>query len=291
MELKAEGLTRKYRNHKALQDVSFIMHEGIYGLLGENGAGKSTLMRILATIDFPTNGKVSYNGKDIFQLGESYRGILGYMPQDYGIYSGFSAVDFLEYMGALKGMKGPELKRKISDVLEIVNLSDVSHKKIKTYSGGMKRRVGIAQAILNDPDILILDEPTAGLDPNERLSFSNFISNLSREKIILLSTHIVSDIEVVANELIIMKKGEVLETGKIEELIGSSREKVWETLLSPDEYDQMKNKRQIVHVKQCGGKMAVRYIGEEYQAGENKEQEPTLEDYYAAIGGRRKNEI
>ena len=128
MELKAEGLTRRYGKYKALQDVSFTMHEGIYGLLGENGSGKSTLMRILATIDFPTNGKVFYNGKDIFRSGEAYRGILGYMPQDYSIYSGFSAVGFLEYMGALKGMKRPELKRKIPEALEIVNLSDVSHK-------------------------------------------------------------------------------------------------------------------------------------------------------------------
>lgn len=291
MELRVEGLTRKYRKQKALQDVSFIMHEGIYGLLGKNGAGKSTLMRILATIDFPTDGKVFYNGKDIFRSGEAYRSILGYMPQDYSIYSGFNAVDFLEYMGALKGMKRSELKRKIPEVLELVHLSDVSRKKIRTYSGGMKRRIGIAQAIMNNPDILILDEPTAGLDPNERLSFSNFISDLAREKIVLLSTHIVSDIEVVANELIVMRKGEVLETGKIEELLGGIREKVWETLLSPDEYNQIRNKRQVVHVRQCEGKMAVRYIGEEYQAGENREQEPTLEDYYAAISGKRQNEI
>lgn len=182
MELKIEGLSRVYGKHKVLHDINFSMHEGIYGLIGKNGAGKSTLMRILATIDFPSNGKVFFNGKDIFSIGEEYRGMIGYMPQDYNIYSGFNAIDFLEYMGALKGMKKQELKLKISDVLEIVNLSDVSHKKIRTYSGGMKRRIGIAQAILNNPDILILDEPTAGLDPSERLNFSNFISNLSRKK-------------------------------------------------------------------------------------------------------------
>lgn len=286
MELIVEGLNRKYGKHKALCDVNFSMHKGIYGLIGENGAGKSTLMRILATIDFPDNGKVFYNGKDIFSIGEEYRGIIGYMPQDYSIYSGFNAIDFLEYMGALKGMKKSELKSKISSVLEIVNLSDVSHKKIRTYSGGMKRRVGIAQAILNDPEILILDEPTAGLDPNERLSFSNFISNLSREKIVLLSTHIVSDVEAVANELIVMKKGKILESGKTEELIMSNRGKVWEAVLTPEEYQRIQNERRIIHVKQCGKNMAVRYIGEKYQAGENREQEPTLEDYYAAVGGK-----
>lgn len=286
MELIVEGLNRKYGKHKALCDVNFSMQKGIYGLIGENGAGKSTLMRILATIDLPDNGTVFYNGKDIFSIGEDYRGIIGYMPQDYSIYSGFNAIDFLEYMGALKGMKKPELKSKISSVLEIVNLSDVSHKKIRTYSGGMKRRVGIAQAILNDPDILILDEPTAGLDPNERLSFSNFISNLSREKIVLLSTHIVSDVEAVANELIVMKKGKILESGKTEELIMSNRGKVWEAVLTPEEYQRIQNERRIIHVKQCGKNMAVRYIGEKYQVGENREQEPTLEDYYAAVGGK-----
>lgn len=225
MELKIEGLSRVYGKHKVLHDINFSMHEGIYGLIGKNGAGKSTLMRILATIDFPSNGKVFFNGKDIFSIGEEYRGMIGYMPQDYNIYSGFNAIDFLEYMGALKGMKKQELKLKISDVLEIVNLSDVSHKKIRTYSGGMKRRIGIAQAILNNPDILILDEPTAGLDPSERLNFSNFISNLSRKKIVLLSTHIVSDIEAVAKELIVMNKGKILESGKVEDLIMSNQGK------------------------------------------------------------------
>ena len=279
MELKIEGLSRAYGKHKVLHDINFSMHEGIYGLIGKNGAGKSTLMRILATIDFPSNGKVFFNGKDIFSIGEEYRGMIGYMPQDYNIYSGFNAIDFLEYMGALKGMKKQELKLKISDVLEIVNLSDVSHKKIRTYSGGMKRRIGIAQAILNNPDILILDEPTAGLDPSERLNFSNFISNLSRKKIVLLSTHIVSDIEAVAKELIVMNKGKILESGKIEDLIMSNQGKVWEVVLTQEEYQQIQKERKVIHVKQNGNNMTVRYIGERFQTEENREQEPTLEDY------------
>ena len=283
MELKIEGLSRVYGKHKVLHDINFSMHEGIYGLIGKNGAGKSTLMRILATIDFPSNGKVFFNGKDIFSIGEEYRGMIGYMPQDYNIYSGFNAIDFLEYMGALKGMKKQELKLKISDVLEIVNLSDVSHKKIRTYSGGMKRRIGIAQAILNNPDILILDEPTAGLDPSERLNFSNFISNLSRKKIVLLSTHIVSDIESVAKELIVMNKGKILESGKVEDLIMSNQGKVWEAVLTQEEYQQIQKERKVIHVKQNGNNMTVRYIGERFQTEENREQEPTLEDYYESL--------
>ena len=283
MELKIEGLSRVYGKHKVLHDINFSMHEGIYGLIGKNGAGKSTLMRILATIDFPSNGKVFFNGKDIFSIGEEYRGMIGYMPQDYNIYSGFNAIDFLEYMGALKGMKKQELKLKISDVLEIVNLSDVSHKKIRTYSGGMKRRIGIAQAILNNPDILILDEPTAGLDPSERLNFSNFISNLSRKKIVLLSTHIVSDIEAVAKELIVMNKGKILESGKVEDLIMSNQGKVWEAVLTQEEYQQIQKERTVIHVKQNGNNMTVRYIGERFQTEENREQEPTLEDYYESL--------
>lgn len=283
MELKIEGLSRVYGKHKVLHDINFSMHEGIYGLIGKNGAGKSTLMRILATIDFPSNGTVFCNGKDIFSIGEEYRGMIGYMPQDYSIYSGFNAIDFLEYMGALKGMKKQELKLKISDVLEIVNLSDVSHKKIRTYSGGMKRRIGIAQAILNNPDILILDEPTAGLDPSERLNFSNFISNLSRKKIVLLSTHIVSDIEAVAKELIVMNKGKILEAGKIEDLIMSNQGKVWEAVLTQEEYQQIQKERKVIHVNQNGNNVTVRYIGEKFQTEENREQEPTLEDYYESL--------
>ena len=283
MELKIEGLSRVYGKHKVLHDINFSMHEGIYGLIGKNGAGKSTLMRILATIDFPSNGKVFFNGKDIFSIGEEYRGMIGYMPQDYNIYSGFNAIDFLQYMGALKGMKKQELKLKISDVLEIVNLSDVSHKKIRTYSGGMKRRIGIAQAILNNPDILILDEPTAGLDPSERLNFSNFISNLSRKKIVLLSTHIVSDIEAVAKELIVMNKGKILESGKVEDLIMSNQGKVWEAVLTQEEYQQIQKERKVIHVNQNGNNVTVRYIGERFQTEENREQEPTLEDYYESL--------
>ena len=156
-----------------MQDVSFTLRTGIYGLLGENGAGKSTLMRMMATVDFPTKGNIRYGGKDIFDMDEEYRSLIGYMPQDYSVYPGFTARDFLEYMGVLKGIPEAKLKDRIKEVLEFVNLSEVADRKVKNFSGGMKRRIGIAQAVINDPKILILDEPTAGLDPRERIRFSN----------------------------------------------------------------------------------------------------------------------
>jgi len=204
MELQVAHLCKSYRKKEALRDVNFTLEQGVYGLLGENGAGKSTLMRILTTVDFPSSGSVLYMGKNITQMDEDYRDLLGYMPQDYSVYPGFTANDFLNYMGTLKGIPADRLKAKIPEVLEFVNLSDVANKKVRTFSGGMKRRIGIAQAILNDPEILILDEPTAGLDPKERIRFSNILSNMAKEKIILLSTHIVSDIEAIANRLIII---------------------------------------------------------------------------------------
>ena len=195
MELQVEHLCKSYRKKEALKNVNFKLKQGVYGLLGENGAGKSTLMRILTTVDFPSSGNVLYKGKNIIQMDEDYRDLIGYMPQDYSVYPGFTAVDFLNYLGTLKGIPADKLKTKITEVLEFVNLSDVANKKVRTFSGGMKRRIGIAQAILNDPEILILDEPTAGLDPKERIRFSNILSNMAKEKIILLSTHIVSERE------------------------------------------------------------------------------------------------
>ena len=195
MELQVEHLFRSYRKKEALRDVNFRLKKGTYGLLGENGAGKSTLMRIMSTVDFPTKGKIQYDGNDVFLMDEEYRSLIGYMPQNYSVYPSFTARDFLEYMGVLKGIPKEKLKSRIDEVLEFVNLSDVAGKRVKTFSGGMKRRIGIAQAIINEPEILILDEPTAGLDPKERIRFSNIISDMGKDKIVLLSTHIVSDIE------------------------------------------------------------------------------------------------
>ena len=263
----------------------FTLRRGIYGLLGENGAGKSTLMRMMATVDFPTKGNIRYGGKDIFGMDEEYRSLIGYMPQDYSVYPGFTAKDFLEYMGVLKGIPATKLGDKITEVLEFVNLSEAADKKVKTFSGGMKRRIGIAQAIINEPKILILDEPTAGLDPKERIRFSNIISDMGKDKIVLLSTHIVSDIEAIATELVVVKKGKILETGKVDELVRKVRGLVWETVVSQEIYRKLRKERSVIHLKQMGSAVQVRFVGEEYPEAEGRRAEPTLEDYYVYAGG------
>lgn len=285
MELKVENLCKSYKKKEALKGLSLELERGTYGLLGENGAGKSTLMRILSTVDFPTKGNVFYDGRNIETMDKEYRNLIGYMPQDYSIYSGFAARDFLEYMGALKGISKKNLKTKIPEVLEFVNLLDVADKKVKTFSGGMKRRIGIAQAIINDPEILIFDEPTAGLDPKERIRFSNIISDMSREKIVLLSTHIVSDIEAIASKLIVIKDGLIVEIGNIDKLVEKVRGKVWETAISQQEILQkLRKERAVIHLKQMGDEVQVRFVGERFPDIENRPVEPALEDYYMFAG-------
>lgn len=285
MGLQAEHLCKSYGKKEALKGVSFTLHKGTYGLLGENGAGKSTLMRMMATVDFPTKGEIFYEGKDIFRLDEEYRSLIGYMPQNYNVYQGFTARDFLEYMGVLKGIPKEKLKSKIDEVLEFVNLADVAGKKVKTFSGGMKRRIGIAQAIINDPEILILDEPTAGLDPSERIRFSNIISDMGKDKIVLLSTHIVSDIEAIASELVVMRKGEILKTGDVDALVQAVKGEVWETVVNQETYQQLRKERSIIHLKQMGKEVQVRFVGENYIGADCQQVEPTLEDYYIFTGG------
>jgi len=283
MELQAEHLCKYYRKKEALKDVNFKLEQGVYGLLGENGAGKSTLMRILTTVDFPSSGSVLYKGKNITEMDEDYRGLIGYMPQDYSVYPGFTATDFLNYMGTLKGIPTDKLKAKIPEVLEFVNLSDVANKKVRAFSGGMKRRIGIAQAILNDPEILILDEPTAGLDPKERIRFSNILSNMAKEKIILLSTHIVSDIEAIANRLIIINKGEITETGNIDTMVEGVAGKVWEATVTQDRMNDVNKERAVIHIKQAGKEVQVRFVGEPLSDIQCKSVIPTLEDYYIYV--------
>lgn len=192
MELVIKGITKQFKNKTAVDNVSLTLREGVYGLLGANGSGKTTLMRMICGVLKPTSGNIKFNGIDVSE--EKYRDLLGYLPQDFGYYPEFSAYDFLLYMSSLKGINRKRAKDKLKELLELVSLSDVAEKKIKTFSGGMKQRLGIAQALLNDPKVLILDEPTAGLDPNERIRFRNLISRLGRDRIALLSTHIVSDV-------------------------------------------------------------------------------------------------
>lgn len=219
MELVINRLSKQYKNKIAADRISITLHKGVYGLLGANGAGKTTLMRIICGILKPDSGTVSFDGIDVSQ--EEYRSVLGYLPQDFGYYPEFTGKDFLLYMAALKGLEKPLAKRKADELLNLVSLQNVAKKKIKTYSGGMKQRLGIAQALLNDPKLLILDEPTAGLDPKERVRFRNLIESLGKESIVLLSTHIVSDIEHIADEILMMKEGRMIYSGKWDETKGS----------------------------------------------------------------------
>ena len=216
MELCIDRLTKQYENKIAVDRVSLQLTNGVYGLLGANGAGKTTFMRMLCGILKPTSGTVTFDGMDVSS--EEYRAELGYLPQDFGYYPDFNGMDFLLYMASLKGLTKTEAKRKSKKLLELVSLSDVAKKKIATYSGGMNQRLGIAQALLNDPKIIILDEPTAGLDPKERVRFRNLIKELGTESIVLLSTHIVSDIEHIADTVLMMKAGQIVFNGSADEI-------------------------------------------------------------------------
>lgn len=231
MELKTIGLTKKFGSKTAINDLNITLSNGVYGLLGANGAGKTTLMRLLCNIQNPTSGKILLNGKNIVGFGEKYRSLLGYLPQHFGYYPDFTAHDFLLYVAALKGLGEKAARKKSKELLEAVGLSAESKHKIKTLSGGMKQRLGIAQATLNDPRILILDEPTAGLDPKERVRFRNLISAFSKDRIVILSTHIVSDVEFIAEEIIMMKSGQIVHFGKPQEITSEIDGQVWECLV------------------------------------------------------------
>lgn len=222
MELVVDGVSKQYKNSIAVDGVSLKLNNGVYGLLGANGAGKTTLMRMICGILKPTSGTISFDGTDVSK--EEYRSVLGYLPQDFGYYPEFFGMDFLLYMAALKGIPKSQARRKADELLQLVSLQDAAKKKIKIYSGGMKQRLGIAQALLNDPKLLVLDEPTAGLDPKERVRFRNLIESRGRNSIVLLSTHIVSDIEHIADDVLMMKSGRLIYNGKWDMKMGDLEE-------------------------------------------------------------------
>ena len=227
MELFLDHISKKYKDKTAVDDVTLRITPGVWGLLGANGAGKTTLMRMIAGIMRPTAGQVEYDGLPIGELGAAYRDRFGYLPQEFGFYPEFTVKDYLYYVAALKGLKKREARRKTEELLAQMTLTEVRNKKIVKLSGGMKRRVGIAQALLNEPEILVLDEPTSGLDPGERVRFRNLLSEFAQDRIVLISTHIVSDVEYIAMQNAIMKDGRIIARGTTEELIRQVDGKVW----------------------------------------------------------------
>lgn len=238
MELKIEGLTKKYGEKIALQDFSYTFSSGIYGILGANGAGKSTLMNLITDNVKRNGGKILWDGKEILELGKKFRSVIGYMPQQQGMYGEYSAVGFLRYIASIKEIPHKEANEQIKQLLEVVSLENTAHKKLGGFSGGMRQRVLLAQALLGNPQILILDEPTAGLDPKERLRIRNYISDLAENRIVFLTTHIVSDIESIAGEVLLMKNGRLITHGSPADLIaevnGNNLEDVYMTFLGAE---------------------------------------------------------
>ncbi|CEP81313.1 ABC transporter ATP-binding protein [Paraclostridium sordellii] len=281
-KLEIVNLTKSYKHKNANENINLTLESGVYGLLGPNGAGKTTLMKQIATLKCPTSGKILYNGKDINSLDDKYREVVGYLPQDFDAYKNFSAKDFLLYIGALKGLRKDEAKIKTDKLLNLVGLYEVRNKAISKFSGGMKRRVGIAQALLNDPKVLILDEPTAGLDPQERARFRNLLSQIGKETIVILSTHIISDIESVAKETIIIKDGKVLLQGTHKEILDDMRGKVYSiTVESEDEVYKIQNKYKVVNIQRGISDIELRVISEiEITDFKAKSIEPRFEDVY-----------
>lgn len=280
MELKIENLSKQYKERWAVNNFSISIGEGVYGLLGPNGAGKSTLMRMLVDILKPTSGRVLLDNHDIHQMGDNYRDIIGYLPQNFGVYKNFTAHRFLLYIAALKGIPQKDAETKIDNLLKFVNLEEMKSKKIRTFSGGMKQRLGIAQAMLNNPSILILDEPTTGLDPNERIRFRNLLSELSSNKIVLLSTHIVSDVEYIAKSVIVMKKGQLLRQAPSTELIDEMQGKVWKLKVSESRLLELKQQYIIGNILRHKHDIEVKIIADEAPEPEAVSTEPDLEDYY-----------
>ncbi|CEN31767.1 ABC transporter ATP-binding protein [Paraclostridium sordellii] len=281
-KLEIVNLTKSYKHKNANENINLTLERGVYGLLGPNGAGKTTLMKQIATLKCPTSGKILYNGKDINSLDDKYREVVGYLPQDFDAYKNFSAKDFLLYIGALKGLRKDEAKIKTDKLLNLVGLYEVRNKAISKFSGGMKRRVGIAQALLNDPKVLILDEPTAGLDPQERARFRNLLSQIGKETIVILSTHIISDIESVAKETIMIKDGKVLLQGTHKEILDDMRGKVYSiTVESEDEVYKIQNKYKVVNIQRGISDIELRVISEiEITDFKAKSIEPRFEDVY-----------
>lgn len=281
MELEIRKLSKRYGAKTAVDGVSLTITPGVWGLIGANGAGKTTLMRMLVGILTPTAGSVLYNGTKTSRLGERYRSALGYLPQTFGFHSGFTVTDYLEYAATLKGLSKSEYRAKIDELLEVLTLTDCRKKRIKKLSGGMQRRVGIAQAMLNDPEILILDEPTSGLDPGERVRFRNLLSEFAQNRIVLVSTHIVSDVEHIAVRNAIIKDGKIIGAGTSAELLTDISGKVFTANIPQDKLAYYEKQTCIINIKgEDGGSISVRYVSDTQDIPGSHSAEPHLEDLY-----------
>jgi ABC-2 type transport system ATP-binding protein len=281
MNLSINNVSKQYRRDVwGLRGFSLELGAGVLGLLGPNGAGKSTLMRILATVTDKTGGTVTWNGVDIAKHPENLRRVLGYLPQDFGVYPNLNALEFLEYMAAIKGLDGKSAKRRITELLQLVNLVDSARRPLGGYSGGMKQRVGIAQALLNDPQLLIVDEPTAGLDPEERVRFRNLLADLSGERIVILSTHIVSDVEATATSIAIINMGQRITHAAPETILQAVKGKVWTWVVASEAFAKLKQSHLISSTARRSDGVHVRVVSERKP---NPDAEPvpvTLEDAY-----------
>lgn len=280
MRLTLERLSKQFKNRIAVENVNAELTEGIYGFLGANGAGKTTLMQMICGIVAPTSGEVKINGKNNIEMGEEFRNLLGYLPQEFGYTPGFTAEDFMLYIASVKGLDPRYARRRTRELMKLVSLEGDMKRKIRTFSGGMKRRLGIAQALLNDPKILIMDEPTAGLDPKERAYFRNVIAEMAQDKIIIISTHIVSDIEYISDQVIIMKKGRFILQGTTEELTAEADGMVWSCRVPAREWMSFENSHTVANSRNLGDMVEARVISPNRPCADAEQTEPTLEDLY-----------
>ncbi|AKL96588.1 ABC-type multidrug transport system, ATpase component [Clostridium aceticum] len=281
--LTIHNVSKNFGSFSALRNINLEFQNGVYGLLAPNGAGKTTLIKMITTLLSPSAGEILYDAQDIFKRGEAYRDILGYLPQQFGYYKNYSPEQYLLYLAALKGIESKLAKEKVKELLKLVALEDVTNKKMKKFSGGMIQRVGIAQAMLNDPKILILDEPTAGLDPKERVRFRNLLTDLSRERIVILSTHIVSDVESIANEIIMIKDKEVLYKDSIRNICKVIEGMVYETEVDFHDASSFRKRYLSLSEKQEEGKMKIRFISKDAPISTWRTVSPNLEDVFLYI--------
>lgn len=288
MELVFDRVTKQYKNKIAVDRLSMKLTRGVYGLLGANGAGKTTLMRMMCGILRPDSGEILFDGKGVNE--EEYRDQLGYLPQDFGYYPDFTAMDFMMYMASLKGIPKKKAREKSVELLETVNLEHMAKKKIKTFSGGMKQRLGIAQALLNNPKILVLDEPTAGLDPKERVKFRNLISKLGQDRIVLLSTHIVSDVEYIADVILVMRDGILIHSGSLTEIMEVITDKVWECVAEETQAEKLMAEYPVLNFRQERNGIFLRLVCEEKPVPEAARVEATLEDLYLYYFNKQEKE-